>query len=92
MKYEWDEDKNRVNIEKHGIDFAASHELFEGDRFIFTDHRKDYGEDRFIAVGHINQRVMIVVFTQRSAGTIRVISIRKANNREKERFEKSIKN
>ena len=92
MKYEWDETKNRVNIEKHGIDFGDAHELFEGDTFVFPDNRKEYGEGRCIAVGHIKNRLMIVVFTQRSAGIIRIISIRKANNREKEHFEKSIKN
>jgi uncharacterized protein len=92
MKFEWDEAKNVVNIEKHGIDFNDAHELFQGDRLEFRDDRKDYGEERFIIVGRINNRLMIAVYTQRSPETIRVISLRKANSREKEQFEKTVKN
>lgn len=92
MNYEWDEAKNRLNIEKHGIDFCDAHEVFEGDRIVLADNRRDYGENRSIAVGHISNRIMIVVFTQRSAGVIRIISIRKANSREKKRYEDTIKN
>lgn len=44
MKYEWDEAKNLVNIEKHGIDFNDAHELFEGDKLVIPDTRQDYGE------------------------------------------------
>jgi uncharacterized DUF497 family protein len=92
MKLEWDEAKNAVNIEKHGIDFNDAHELFQGNRLIIPDVRKDYGEDRFITVGRIKTRLMIAVYTQRPAETIRIISLRKANSREKERFEKTVKN
>ena len=92
MKLEWDEAKNASNIEKHGIDFSVAHELFENDRLIFPDNRKDYGEKRFIAVGHINKRLMVAVYTQRSSGIVRIISLRKANSREKARFEKAVKN
>ncbi|MBK5276215.1 MAG: BrnT family toxin [Desulfuromonadales bacterium] len=92
MKYEWDEAKNAVNIENHGVDFNDPHELFEGNKLIVPDDRKDYGEKRFIAVGHINNRLMIAVYTQRPPGAIRIISLRKANSREKARFEDTIKN
>lgn len=90
MKYEWDEAKNAANIEKHGIDFNDAHELFQGNRLIFSDNRKEYGEKRFISVGFIKNRLMVAVYTQRLPETIRIISVRKANNREKERFEKTI--
>lgn len=92
MKLEWDEAKNAANIEKHGIDFNDAYELFHGNRLIFPDVRKDYGEERFISVGRIKTRLMIAVYTQRPAGTIRIISLRKANSREKERFENTVKN
>lgn len=91
MKYEWDEGKNAVNIEKHGIDFNDAHELFEGNRLVFPDDRKDYGEARFITVGYIGNRMMVAAYTQRSPETIRIISLRKANSREKAKFAK-IKN
>jgi uncharacterized protein len=90
MKIEWDDSKNALNIEKHGIDFNDALELFKNDRLIFPDERKDYGESRFITVGHINNRLVIAVYTQRKSDTIRIISLRKANSREKARFEKSI--
>jgi uncharacterized protein len=92
MKFEWDDNKNALNIEKHGIDFNDALELFKNDRLIFPDERKDYGESRFITVGHINNRLVIAVYTQTKPDTIRIISLRKANRREKERFEKNIKN
>ena len=92
MKYEWDEAKNAVNIDKHGIDFNDAHKLLEGNRLVFPDDRKDYGESRFITVGFIESRMVIAVYTQRSSETIRIISLRKANSREKARFEKTIKN
>jgi len=92
MKYEWDEAKNTLNIEKHGIDFNDAHELFGGNRLIFPDARKDYGEDRFITVGLISDRLMVAVYTQRQEESVRIISIRKANNREKERYEKTVRN
>ena len=92
MRFEWDEAKNEANIEKHGYDFNDAHELFASDRLSFLDDRKDYGERRFITLGYIGNRFVVAVYTQRSSGTIRIISLRKANNREKERFEKTIKN
>jgi uncharacterized DUF497 family protein len=92
MKYEWDEAKNALNIENHGVDFNDANELFEGNKLIIPDDRKDYGEKRFIAVGQINNRLMIAVYTQWAPRAIRIISLRKANNREKARFENKIKN
>ena len=92
MKYEWDEAKNTLNIEKHGIDFNDAHELFGGNRLIFLDARKDYGEKRFITVGLISDRLIVAVYTQRQEEIIRIISIRKANSREKERYEKTVRN
>lgn len=89
MKYEWDEAKNLVNIEKHGIDFDDAHELFEGDKLVIPDDRQDYGEKRMIAVGRINGRLVVGVYTQRG-DTTRIISVRKANDREKERFKKTV--
>ena len=91
MKLEWDEAKNAANVEKHGYDFNNARELLEGERLSFLDDRKDYGEPRYITLGYIGSRFAVAVYTQRPSGTIRIISLRKANHREKERFEKRIK-
>lgn len=90
MKFEWDEAKNTINIEKHGYSFHDAHELFEGDRLEFLDDRKDYGEPRHIILGFIQDRMVVAVYTRRSE-TVRIISLRKANTREKERFENKTK-
>jgi len=92
MKFEWHEEKNRMNIQKHGIDFADAHEIFESTMLINQDSRINYGENRFIGVGYIRGRLMVIVFTKRKPNIIRVISLRKANNREQTRFEKALKN
>jgi uncharacterized protein len=91
MTFDWDEAKNAINIEKHGFDFNDAHEIFDSDRLELQDNRKDYGEPRVIALGLFRERVMVVVYTPGSMRGIRIISVRKANNREKERYYQQIK-
>ena len=64
-------------------------ELFEGEKLVVPDTRKDYGESRMIAIGRINGRLVIGVFTQRS-NIVRIISVRKANERENEKFKSRV--
>lgn len=92
MKFEWHEEKNFLNIRKHGIDFADAHEIFESTMLINQDSRMNYGEDRFVGIGYIRSRVMVIIFAKREPNIIRVISLRKANKREQARFEKAFKN
>jgi len=81
MRYEWDEAKREVNLATHGIDFTAI-ELFEWETAtVFEDRRKDYDEKRMVAYGYIKERLVAVVFTQKKTAK-RIISLRKANNRE----------
>jgi uncharacterized DUF497 family protein len=91
MKFEWDEAKRLVNLEKHGIDFIDAPELFTGGMVIALDRRIDYGEARFIGFGVLKQRVMAVVFSRRKPNLIRIISLRKANRREQKQYEQSVK-
>lgn len=91
MKFEWDEAKNHLNLRKHGLDFADAPEIFKGPMLVQLDTRQDYGEDRWIAIGFIQNRVVVVVYTERDNGeTIRFISLRKALTYEQKRFEESI--
>ncbi len=86
MKYEWDENKRDANFEKHGVDFNEV-ENFEWDSAIETiDDRKDSEEQRWIAVGRIISRIYVVIYTIRNKN-IRVISLRKANTRERNYYE-----
>jgi uncharacterized DUF497 family protein len=93
MNFEWDENKRKTNLRKHGIDFADAPEIFNGLMLTQWDARADYGEDRWVGVGLMRNRVVVVVFTERNAGeTIRIISLRKAMAYERKHFERTIKN
>lgn len=86
----WDEDKCAANIAKHGIDFADVREMFAGPVLVSSDTRKEYGEARQIGFGFVRGRLLVVVFTEREHGAIRIISARKANRREKVSFEEPL--
>ncbi len=60
--------------------------------FTALDTRYDYGEDRWIGIGLLRRRVVVVVFTEPEDDTIRVISLRKAVKRERVRYEQALKN
>jgi uncharacterized DUF497 family protein len=85
VKFEWDERKNKINIEKHGIDFRDAQDIFQSRRLSFEDKRKEYREKRILTVGLIGKSVCVVVYTIRD-NAIRLISARKANERERRRY------
>lgn len=85
MGFEWDEDKNQSNIERHGIDFIDAMEIFKQSRLTSIDRRRDYGETRKISIGKIYNVVCVVVFTIRN-DNIRIISARKANFNERRKY------
>ena len=87
MNFEWDENKNRTNIEKHGFDFADAEEMFRGALLIRPDIDEDYGEERWIGIGMIQGRIAFVAFAERSLETIRIISVRRARADEKKQYE-----
>lgn len=60
--------------------------LFETKLDIILDDRLNYTEKRYIGFGELNKRLMIVVFTMRKPGKIRLISFRKANKREQKEY------
>ncbi len=91
MKFEWDENKNESNIEKHGLDFGDAAEVFDGPMLVALDTRQDYGEDRWIGLGLIEHRVIVAVYTYRDAETVRIISMRKALQHEKYRYEEFLR-
>jgi len=88
MQYEWDEKKRLANFVRHEIDFADAVN-FEWDTAIEArDDRFDYGEERWVAVGFISDRLYVMVYTFRPPN-IRIISLRKANKRETLFYEKN---
>ena len=79
--YEWDETKSQENLSKHGLSFDDAEIVFAGPCVTFEDNRFDYGEPRFITLGHLEGRVVVVAHTPRGA-RMRIISMRKGNRRE----------
>lgn len=89
-QFEWDENKRIQNVEKHGLDFLDAHELWDAPMLIARDDRYDYGENRFIALGSLRDRIVVCAYTEREK-TVCIISFRKANSREVKQYEKIIK-
>lgn len=85
---EWDEAKRRTNLALHGVDFEALARFDWSAAKTQPDLRHDYGEERFVAVGPIDGRLHVLIYTLRN-GETRVISLRKANARERQRWDAS---
>ena len=81
----FDAAKDQANIAKHGVSLSRAADFVMEMARVSQDDRADYGEERLIAVGPLDNRLYIMIFTLRD-GTIRVISLRKANRREVERY------
>lgn len=81
MEIEFDADKDAVNVEKHGVSLADASHLEWDTLWAMEDRRREYGERRMIGYALLGERLYCVVFTERS-DAYRIISLRKANNRE----------
>jgi uncharacterized DUF497 family protein len=87
MQFEWDDRKARENLGKHGVAFDAAKDLDWTKSVTVEDTRVDYKERRFILYAPLGDRLHVLVFTRR-VDRIRVISLRKANDREIEEYER----
>ena len=86
MKFEWDSQKAAKNLESHGVPFDYAARVFlDLHRLETQDLREDYREERFITLGEIENRLYVVVYTVRNE-VIRLISARKANQREQRKY------
>lgn len=85
MKIEYDPDKNQSNIKERKLSFDLVEQFEWETSLIWEDDRSDYGETRFCALGYIEIRIYHLVFTYRPE-IVRVISLRKANKREVNRY------
>ncbi len=77
----WNEAKRKLNIKNHGLDFAGCDAIW--DRFTVTreDKREDFGEERLVCFGILDDEVVVMVYTERHKGP-HVISLRKAKKYE----------
>ena len=90
MKFEWNEQKNLENIRRHGIDFQDVSDIFQYYMLIDLDDRYDYGEERWLGIGMLRNRLAVIVFTERDNDTIRIISARQANKYERQIYQRAI--
>ena len=91
VRFEWDENKDRANIVKHGVGFDEARRVFSDPHLIIREDRVVEGEERLYAIGYVD-RVLLVVHTIREEGIgaiIRIVSARKATPAERKLYEES---
>jgi len=90
MIFEWDETKAARNGAKHGLPFPYAVRVFlDPHRLDAEDTRRHYGEQRRFTLGEIDGRLYAVAYTIREAA-IRIISARKANDRERRQYDETL--
>jgi hypothetical protein len=92
LKFEWDEGKAGLNRKKHKIDFEEAQTVFaDSSACIFNDEwHSSIMEQREIIIGHsLNNRILLVCFTEIHEKTIRIISARKATQSETKKYERN---
>lgn len=85
----YDPAKREATLKARGVDFNDASVVFEGSVYEWVDDRVDYGEARIVSAGWLSGRMMIVVWTPRGE-TRHVISMRKANARERAKIGKRL--
>jgi len=88
MGFQWDPNKSAANEAKHGVSFLQAAQIFRNPILKAEDTRRDYGEQRFIALGIYDNEVLRVVFTERD-NDIRIISAWKAGRYDREKYQKA---
>ncbi len=85
MDFEWDEAKSERNRVMRDLPFGLAIELFDGQTLDQTDSRHDYGEKRLRAIGLAGDLILVCIYTDRGA-VHRIISVRRANRRERNAY------
>lgn len=85
MNISFDPAKRQATLAQRGLDFADAAQVFDSPSYTVEDDRYDYVEPRFQTYGLMNDRLITVVWTPANDG-IRVISMRKCNDREQKAF------
>ncbi len=84
VDFEWDDRKNLINEQKHGVSFEEARGLFESkvDYLEIFDSEHSEFEDRFIAIGPIVRGLIVIIYTEKEGEIIRIIGARRANKNE----------
>lgn len=87
--FEFDPSKRESNYKKHGVDFLKAALIFRNSTVEKIDDRKNYGEDRYISIGKVDDQILVVVHTKRN-NNIRIISAWKGGSKEHEKYRELI--
>jgi hypothetical protein len=88
VRFEWDDEKAASNLEKHGVSFGEATEVFyDPNALEGYDTRHSMNEARFFIIGLSSRRLLYVVYAEREGETIRIISARRAVQKEQEDYE-----
>jgi uncharacterized protein len=96
MRYEWDENKNERNLEKHGLSFETASLVFDDPNALSIPDRIENGEERWQTIGMIENIVIVMVAhtikleTESQEEIIRIISARKATRAERQEYEEAL--
>ena len=96
MRYEWDENKNDSNLEKHGLSFETASLVFDDPNALSIPDRIENGEERWQTIGMIENIVIVMVAhtikleADAQEEIIRIISARKATRAERQEYEEAI--
>lgn len=85
MRFIWDKSKRQSNLKKHGFDFRDAESVFAGEIVTVEDTRYEYGEERFVTLGSLHGRIVLIIHTE-MVDVIRLISMRKATKYEEQSY------
>jgi uncharacterized DUF497 family protein len=85
LAFEWDQNKETSNLDKHGISFVTAAELLLSEHYVARTDR--HNEPRYLTIGEVYKRVLAVVYTTRE-NNYRIISVRRASQYEEETYRK----
>lgn len=85
MEITFDPSKDAINVAKHGVSLSAAAEIEWDSLYATSDTRQAYGEERMVGIGYIGIRLFTVVYVDRDE-VRRIISLRKSNRREENRY------
>ena len=86
MVFDWDENKSASNLSKHGVSFESAKAVFMDPSAIIESDESDDVEERWRIIGMAAANVLFVVFTERNDGVNRIITARRANRHEQDRY------
>lgn len=90
MRIEFDPTKRAATLRDRGIDMADADKVFDGSTITVPDLRFAYGEARFVTIGLLSGRMVVMAWTPRGAAR-RIISMRKANAKEQARYRERLR-